>query len=274
MDIATAKPARDEMSGIPHHLIDILEPDEHFDLASYLHEARLVINEIADRGKLPILVGGSGQYVWALIEGWDVPAIEPDIELRTELEQRLAGQGVEVLAMELESISPETAKNTDLSNPRRVIRAIERVRSNTTAPVSPESNLRRAATPPYNTLIIGLEAERAVLHRRVLERLAAMLHRGWKEEVEGLMSAGHTTDDRAMSGIGYRQMVDHLEGRIDLDEAFRLTAVATNRLIRQQANWFKRDDPRIRWFDLTTDPAITTRSIIEIAQDWRAAAKD
>ena len=122
-------------------------------------------------------------------------------------------------------------------------------------------------------MIIGLEAERTVLHRRVLERIAAMLNTGWKAEVEKLLSDGYTIDDRAMSGIGYRQMIDHLEGRIDLDEAVRLTAVASNRLIRRQANWFKRDDPRIRWFDLTAGIGPVTESIVQIAEDWRSSAK-
>lgn len=267
MNVATARPTPEEMKGVPHHLMDFLDPHDEYSLASYLKRARTVIDEISARGKLPILVGGTGQYIWALIEGWEVPEIEPDVQLRTELELRLGKGGVQPLADELTQIAPDVAANTDLLNPRRVIRAIERVRSN---PSGDElSNRRKARSEPFNAHIIGLAIERSVLHQRVLDRLDTMLANGWVAEIESLLDAGYSADNRALSGIGYRQMISHLAGEYDLEEAIRLTAVATNRLIRHQNNWFKQNDPRINWVDMTDDPEEGTKSAIEAARTWR-----
>jgi tRNA dimethylallyltransferase len=267
MDIATAKPTPEEMKSVPHHLLDFIDPGDEYSLASYVKQARTLIDEITQREKLPILVGGTGQYVWALVEGWEVPEIEPDFQLRAELERRLGKDGVEPLANELTQIAPEIAANTDLLNPRRVIRAIERVRSNPSS--SAANNRRKAHDEPFNAHIIGLAIERSVLHQRVTDRLETMLANGWVAEIESLLEAGYTADNRALSGIGYRQMIAHIEGEYDLDEAVRLTAVATNRLIRHQNNWFKQDDPRINWVDMTNDPEEGTNSVIEAAIDWR-----
>jgi tRNA dimethylallyltransferase len=260
MDIATAKPTMDEREGVLHHLIDILDPNEYFNLAGYLKTARRVISEIVERGKTPIIVGGSGQYIRALIEGWEVPEIEPDMELRARLEKMLEEEGVGSLAARLSSLAPEVASDTDLLNPRRVIRAIERVESSSSGTVPTRS---KADEEPFNVHMIGLSVERSVLHERVRNRLSSMLICGWQSEVESLLKSGFSLDDRALSGIGYRQMIGHLDGDYDLEEAVRLTAVATNRLIRQQSNWFKQDDPRISWFDMTTDPQASTESILE-----------
>jgi len=267
MNVATAKPTPEETKGVPHHLVDFLDPDDEYSLASYVKQARTLINEITVRGKLPILVGGTGQYIWALIEGWEVPEIEPDAKLRAELELRLGKDGVEPLADELTKIAPEVAVSTDLLNPRRVIRAIERVRSNPSGDAI--NNRRKALDEPFNAHIIGLTIERSVLHRRVLDRLDNMLANGWVAEIESLLEAGYTTDNRALSGIGYRQMIPHLVGEYDLEEAVRLSAVATNRLIRHQNNWFKLDDPRINWVDMTDDPKEGTKSAVEAAITWR-----
>ena len=265
MDVATAKPSSEETKGVPHHLIDILDPDEHFSLGEYLRTARSVISGITSRGKLPILVGGSGQYIWAIIEGWEVPEIEPNVELRTELESRLSTDGIESLAQQLNDTAPEVAKVTDLKNPRRVIRAIERAVSDSGESVS---NRSKADESPFDHFVVGLNVERSVLHTRVVDRLAAMKASGWGAEVEGLLASGYSDKTRALSGIGYRQMIDHLEGRHDLEEAVRLTAVATNRLIRQQSNWFKQDDARINWFDMTDDAQETAKSVLTSVSNW------
>ena len=265
MDIATAKPSTEEMRGVPHHLIDFLDPDESFSLADYLDRARAVIGEISSRNKVPILAGGSGQYLWALLEGWEVPRIEHDFELRSELEKILDSEGVEALADRLAQLAPEVAESTDLKNPRRVIRAIERFHSGVT---EADSGRQKADEPPYDVQIIGLSAERATLHQRVLDRLDSMLENGWKAEVEQLLASGYSTDDHALSGIGYRQMIGHLAGEYDHDEAVRLTAVATNRLIRRQNNWFKQNDPRITWYDMTDESEVANTVIISSISDW------
>ena len=265
MDVATAKPTQNEIKGIPHHLIDFLSPSEQYSLAEYLKKARLVITEILDRGKVPILVGGSGQYVWAIIEGWEVPEIQPDPSLRSHLELKLAQNGIGPLAEQLAAISPITAETTDLRNPRRVIRAIERVQSKS---INSSFTEGRSTDSPFDHYIVGLMIDRTNLHARVLERLDSMDKNGWKQEVELLLQAGYSTKNRALSAIGYPQMISHLNGECDFSESIRLTAVATNRLIRHQNNWFKQNDTRINWFDLTRDPKRHTQSIISAATEW------
>jgi tRNA dimethylallyltransferase len=265
MDVATAKPTQSETKGIPHHLIDFLSPSEQYSLAEYLKKARLVITEILDRGKVPILVGGSGQYVWAIIEGWEVPEIQPDPSLRSHLEIKLAQHGIGPLAEQLAAISPITAETTDLRNPRRVIRAIERVQSES---INPSFSEGRSSDTPFDHYIVGLMIDRTDLHARVLERLDSMDKNGWKQEVELLLQAGYSTKDRALSAIGYPQMISHLNGEYDFSESIRLTAVATNRLIRHQNNWFKQNDTRVNWFDMTSDPKRHTQSIISAATEW------
>jgi len=265
MDVATAKPTQNEIKGIPHHLIDFLSPSEQYNLAEYLKKARLVITEILDRGKVPILVGGSGQYVWAIIEGWEVPEIQPDPSLRSHLELKLAQNGIGPLAEQLAAISPITAETTDLRNPRRVIRAIERVQSKS---INSSFTEGRSSDSPFDHYIVGLMIDRTNLHARVLERLDSMDKNGWKQEVELLLQAGYSTKDRALSAIGYPQMISHLNGECDFSESIRLTAVATNRLIRHQNNWFKQNDTRINWFDMTRNPKRHTQSIISAATKW------
>ena len=265
MDVATAKPTQNEIKGIPHHLIDFLSPSEQYSLAEYLKKARLVITEIIDRGKVPILVGGSGQYVWAIIEKWEVPEIQPDLSLRSHLEFKLAQHGIGPLAEQLAAISPITAETTDLRNPRRVIRAIERVQSES---INPSFTEGRSSDSPFDHYIVGLMIDRADLHARVLKRLDSMEKNGWKQEVELLLQAGYSTKDRALSAIGYPQMISHLNGEYDFSESKRLTAVATNRLIRHQNNWFKQNDTRINWFNMTRDPKRHTQSIISAATEW------
>ena len=265
MDVATAKPTENEIKDIPHHLIDFLSPSEQYSLAEYLKKARLVITEILDRGKVPILVGGSGQYVWAIIEGWEVPEIQPDPSLRSHLEFKLAQHGIGPLAEQLAAISPITAETTDLRNPRRVIRAIERVQSES---INSSFTEGRSTDSPFDHYIVGLTIDRKILHARVLERLDSMDKNGWKQEVELLLQAGYSTKDRALSAIGYPQMISHLNGEYDFSESIRLTAIATNRLIRHQNNWFKQNDTRINWFDMTRDPKQHTQSIISAATEW------
>ncbi len=265
MDIATAKPTHDERRDVPHHLLDFLDVDDHFSLAEFLSKARSAVDEVIERGKLPIVVGGSGQYIWALIEGWEVPEIEPDLELRAQLEKQIEESSIESLVSELRQIAPDVIDSTDLNNPRRVIRAVERARAGESdGDIGP----RKPEDPPFDSYLLGLSVDREVLHQRVTTRLQSMLVNGWVNEVQTIIDAGHADKGRALSGIGYRQMIGHLAGDYDLDEAVRLTAVATNRLIRQQSNWFKRDDDRINWFDMTHEPDRIEKLIVGEVKSW------
>ena len=246
MDIGTAKPSPEEMARVPHHLINLIPPTQSYNLADYLRVARTAIRDIADRGAIPILVGGSGQYVWALLEGWNVPEIPIDTQLRAELEQLLAQRGLDFLQHQLLRLDPVADSKVDMQNPRRVLRAVERAIATGDA----MAGATKSDQPPYDTLIIGLSATRDVLRSRITRRIDAMLEAGWLDEVRALAGMGIGVKTQSMYSIGYREMLQYISGEIGLDEAKELTVKATVRLVDSQENWFKKFDSRIKWFDI------------------------
>jgi len=249
LDIGTAKPSAADMAAVPHHLVDIINVDEEFSLAQYLDLATTAIADIQRRGRLPLLVGGSGQYVWSVLEGWRIPPVPPDVEYRRQLEERAEKEGGLALFTELVAADPEAAHTIDPRNVRRVIRALE-VSKNSPVPFS---QLRKKVAPDFETLIIGLTAPREELHRRTDLRVDAMIEDGLIAEVEWLYRMGYGPDLPAMSGVGYRQIGAYLRGEMTLAEAVAETKTETHRLVRQQHAWFRADDPRIRWFDVSRD---------------------
>jgi tRNA dimethylallyltransferase len=262
MDIGTAKPSSDERSRVPHHLLDVAEPDEAFSLARYLDLANDALADCWSRGKQPLLVGGTGQYVWATIEGWRVPRVAPDRKLRAELEQLLEREGIEALARELERIDPATARSIDLKNPRRVIRAIEVYRVTS----RPLSEWRAAEPPSFAWTITGLSCEREELYRRIDARVDEMMAAGFLDETRGLIVAGYQCDLPSMSSIGYRQICQHLAGEASLDQAVARIKTETHRLARIQHNWFRASDRRIQWIDVTgSDPLDEAMRVVESA---------
>jgi tRNA dimethylallyltransferase len=242
MDIGTAKPTKKELSLVPHHLIDIINPDDDFSLAQYQQLAYEAIKDIQKRDKLPILAGGSGLYVWAILEGWRIPGVAPDLELR----RRLEGVGREELYAELVQVDPVAAQRIDPTNVRRMIRALE-VYKGAEAPIS---RLQLKTKPLANTLIIGLTVDRAELYRRLDLRVDEMIERGLVDEVRGLLDRGYDSALPAMSGIGYRQIAMHLRGKLTLPAAIQQIKFETHRLVRHQYSWFRLKDDRIRWFDI------------------------
>ena len=246
LDIGTAKPSAADMSAVRHHLVDIINADEDFSLAGYLDLASAAIADIQRRGRLPLLVGGSGQYVWSVLEGWRIPRVPPDAEYRRRLEQRAEEEGGLALYRELVEADPAAARSIDPRNVRRVIRALEVGRS---SPV-PFSQLRRKVAPDFEALTIGLTAAREELHRRIDLRVDEMIERGFVAEVEGLYRMGYGPELAAMSGVGYRQIGACLRNEVTLAEAVAGTKTETHRLVRQQHAWFRADDSRIRWFDV------------------------
>ena len=245
MDIGTAKPGRQEMSLVRHHLIDIINPDEDFSLAQYQELAYQAVGDISRRHKLPLLVGGSGLYIWSVLEGWDIPRVPPDPEFRKGLEERATRVGKDKLYHELEQVAPEVASRIDPRNVRRVIRALEVYRDSQTLP---QHQVRKA--PACNTLIVGLTADRAELYRRVDFRADEMIELGLVDEVKRLISMGYGLDLPSMSGIGYRQMGMYLDGKITIEAAVSQIKSESHRFVRHQYNWFKLKDDRIRWFDI------------------------
>ncbi|HXK32464.1 MAG TPA: tRNA (adenosine(37)-N6)-dimethylallyltransferase MiaA [Dehalococcoidia bacterium] len=245
MDIGTAKPTTEERAAVPHWLIDVADPDETFTLARFVDAARGAIADIAARGRQPIVVGGTGQYVWALVEGWRIPRVPPDPALRARYEALLAERGITALAGALLAADPVAAASVDLRNPRRIIRALEV--TETTG--RPYSAWRTKDPPPFDTTIAGLDMPRAALHRRADARVEAMVAAGLVDEVRRLNAHGYGCGLPAFASIGYREMCAHLRGELSLDEAVARIKTETHRLIRMQHAWFRRDDARIRWFD-------------------------
>ena len=241
MDIGTAKPSAAHRLLVPHHLIDVVTPDVTFSLVQFLREARRAVQGIQERGRLPILAGGTAQYVWALLEGWQVPEAMPDLALRSELEQRAVSEGAQALHYELQTIDARRAAEIQPANVRRVIRALE---------VHHALGTRggpRKVEPPYRMKIIGLALEREELYRRIDTRVDRMIGEGWLDEVAALMHRGYGLDNSAMSGVGYRELGLCLEGKLALEEAVERAKFRTHRFARSQHAWFRKDDARIAW---------------------------
>ncbi len=249
MDIGTAKPTPEERRGVRHHLIDVLDPRDSYSLSDFLRAAHAAIVDIHQRRKLPIIVGGSGQYVWGLLEGWKVPEIPPNPELREELETQLVEEGIEALQERLRQTGAKNIERVEMLNPRRLIRAIERA----VATGDAMGGASKSNIPPYNALVLGLKAPREVLHDRVEVRFEKMLAAGWIDEVRTLSSAGVNGGMPSMSAIGYRQLLDYIEGRKTREEARDGVLIGNHRLIGAQHNWFKPRDERIDWLDITDE---------------------
>jgi tRNA dimethylallyltransferase len=264
MDIGTAKPTPAERGRVPHHLMDVTTPDKVWSLAQFQQAARRAINESHAHGHLPFLVGGTGQYVRAVIEGWQPPEVEPDARLRNVLEAWAAQVGKEGLHARLAALDPQAASRIDYRNLRRTIRALEVILT-TGRPFSAQ---RVRGLSPYRCLLLGLTRPRQELYARIDARIDAMLENGLVEEVRSLLAQGYAPDSPAFSAIGYRQIIDYLQGEISLDEALVRIRRATRTYVRRQANWFKPDDPHIHWFEMK--PGIL-EELEETIREWLRA---
>ena len=247
MDIGTNKPSLVERAAVPHHVIDVVEPDEDFSLAMYHQLAIEALKAIKQKGKLSLLVGGSGLYVWSLVEGWKIPQVPPDQKLRRQLEARAEQEDSQSLYRELQDIDPVAAAKINPSNIRRIIRALEIYH----ATGQPPSQLQRKEAPAFSVLTIGLTQERSELYRKIDWRVDKMIQRGLVEEVEQLLKRGYSSSLPSMSGIGYKQIGQFLRGEMTLPEAIDKIKYETHRLARHQYAWFRLSDSRIRWFDVS-----------------------
>lgn len=244
MDIGTAKPSKEEMARAPHHLVDIVDPDETLNLAIFQKMARDVIADIHERGRLPFLVGGTGQYIRSVTQGWNPPEVQPINRLRKVLEQLKEQRGKEWLHAKLQTLDPEAASAIDLRNTRRTIRALEVIF--TTGRKFSEQ--RAQSDSPYQLITIGLTRPREELYRRVDERIEEMFAKGLLEEVKGLVERGYSPSLPSMSAIGYGECVSVIRGSMTLDQAKVEMKRKTRIFVRRQANWFKESDPHIQWF--------------------------
>ncbi len=249
MNIGTAKPTQDDCDRVPHHLIDIVDPDQVWSVVDFKQAARKVITDVHARGRIPFLVGGTGQYIRAVIEGWEIPQVEPDIRLRAALENWADTITANGMHQRLAIIDPSASERIEPNNLRRTIRALEVIFKTGKR----FSKQRRKGVPPYNSLVVGLSRPRDQLYKRIDERIQLMLKEGLIDEVRWLLSQGYSSNLPTLSAIGYQEIIYYLRGRTTLEESIRLLQRRTRVFVRRQANWFKRDDPGILWFDVSSE---------------------
>lgn len=246
MDIGTAKILKEEMAGIPHHLLDMLEPTEDYSAAAYKADVENRIEEITARGRLPIIVGGSGLYIQAALFDYNFPDIPRD-EFRTKkLENEAREEGINQIYRRLEEVDPDQARKIHPNNHRRVIRALEIYE--TTGKTKTEWESEQKKEPKYNTLFIGLEMERATLYEQINARVDMMMEEGLLEEVTALYHAGYA-NTQAMKAIGYKEFIPYLEGKEGLDEAVEKLKQNSRRYAKRQFTWFKNQLP-VEWFSI------------------------
>lgn len=246
MDIGTAKPSTQEMQGIPHHMIDVVNPDEEFSVAMYQTTTEELIGTITARGKLPLLVGGTGLYVRSVIDHYDFSAAS-DPALREQLQREAEQIGVQGMHHKLASVDPLSAERLHPNDLRRVIRALE-IYYQTGTPMSQQQSMANNSNPKYRYKMFGLTMDRQLLYNRIDRRVDLMLERGLVEEVQRLM-AQYDTLGTALQGLGYKEIIAYLKGEYSLEEAIELLKRNTRRFAKRQLTWF-RADRRIQWLDM------------------------
>lgn len=250
MDIGTAKPAIEDRRRINHHLIDVAAPDDNWGLGRYKQEATTIIRELHHQNKIPFLVGGTGQYIQAITEGWVIPELEPDPRLREVLFAWADEIGPAALHDRLASIDPNAADKILKNNLRRTVRALEVIFHTGRR----FSELRRREPVPYSILKIGLTRDKKDLYERIDARVDAMIEAGLVQEVQTLLDAGFDPALPSLSAIGYGQIVAHLQDGVSLDEATMDIKRLTKKFVRRQYTWFKPNAPDILWFDMEQHP--------------------
>lgn len=247
MDIGTAKPTLAERQGIPHYMIDILDPHEAYSVAEFQALATKYIEEIHARDKIPVLLGGTGLYVRAIIEGYQFSPVGSNEELRKRLYAEAKEFGHECVWQKLFACDPQTAGRLHPNDLRRVIRAIE-VYHDSGRPLSQQYTATHAT--PYDVTVIGLNMPREILYRRINDRVDLMIEQGLEQEVRQLLNKGCTSDHAAMKSLGYKQMIGYIIGEYDLDYAVYLIKRDTRHFAKRQLTLFKKI-PGIRWFDVS-----------------------
>ncbi|NLI13746.1 MAG: tRNA (adenosine(37)-N6)-dimethylallyltransferase MiaA [Peptococcaceae bacterium] len=248
MDIGTAKPSAEQMGGITHHLIDIVEPDEEYNVSLFQQQARSIIKDIISRNKIPFMVGGTGLYIRSVIDDYDFSDTGGDESYRKALQNVVVERGPESLYKQLSEIDPLTAKKLHPRDVRRIIRALE-VHKHTGRPISSYHTLDRPGQPLYNLLMFGLTMEREALYKRIEQRVDLMLAAGLVEEVARLLRMGFSTELSSMRGLGYKEIAAYLTGAMSLDQAVDVLKRNTRRFAKRQLTWFRRDN-RIRWLSV------------------------
>lgn len=251
LNIGTAKPSPDELTRVPHHLINVTTLDNPWSLGVYQKATHQLIQQINLRGHLPILAGGTGQYIRAITEQWEIPAQAPEHQLRDAMMRWGERIGFDALHQRLARLDPEAAQLIDYRNKRRTVRALEVIFTTGRR----FSDQRKKSISPYQQLIIGIAWPRELLYERIDARIEAMFAAGLVEEVQELVDRGYAEALKRMGIIGYSEVLQYLEGQCSLEEAKQQMRHNTRVFVRRQANWFKANDPKIHWFN-ATDPAM------------------
>ncbi|GFN37138.1 tRNA (adenosine(37)-N6)-dimethylallyltransferase MiaA [Tepidimicrobium xylanilyticum] len=249
MNIGTAKVKKEEMENIPHYLIDIVYPDEEFTVADYKKCAEKCICEINKRGKIPIVVGGSGLYLNSLVYDLNFSKVKPNEEFRRKYNELADIYGNQYIFDELYNVDQATAKRINSNDRKRIIRALE-IYYETGKPMSNYNLNFRKETDKYNLAMIGLTTDRATLYNQINRRVDQMIQEGLIDEVKNLLSMGYDKNLVSMQAIGYKEIVEYLEGNMNLNEAIEILKRNTRRFAKRQLTWFKRDK-RIHWIDVT-----------------------
>lgn len=265
MDIGSAKITREEMEGIPHFLIDVLEPSEEFNVVVFQKMAKQALKDIYKRGHIPIVTGGTGFYIQALLYDIDFNEEDGDTVIRQELEQRAKEEGPEALHRILQDIDPESAKSIHANNSKRVIRAIEYFRR-TGERISVHNRREQEKESPYRFLYYVINTERELLYQRINERVELMLKQGLVEEVKALISMGCTKDMVSMQGLGYKELLNYLDGTWTLEEAIEILKRDTRHFAKRQLTWFRREKD-VRWLNLPEFEYDSGKVLEQILQD-------
>ena len=265
MDIGTAKPTAEEQAEVPFHLINVVSPDEEFSVAEFKQLAEEAIADILSRGKLPILVGGTGLYVRAVMGGLNIPAVGPDRNLREQLKAEAEQFGNEYLLEKLRTVDPVTAARLHINDLKRIIRALE-VHILTGHPISHFHETAGTMDVAYDVHLFGLTMDRNALYERINLRVDEQIKEGLVEEVRGLLKKEYSPELSSMRGLGYKQIIGYILGEYDLDIAIDLLKRDTRRFAKRQFTWF-RADPSIRWID------VEGRNAVEVANEISALLK-
>ena len=250
LDIGSAKPDASEMQGIPHHLMDFLEPDGEFSVADYVKCAKEKIEDILSRGKLPIITGGTGLYISSLVDNVNFSDSDKNEELREKLRQELEEKGAEFMHSYLHEIDPVSAEAIHPNNTKRLLRAIE-IFETTGKTRTQQEEVSKLTESPYDFCLIGLNCDRELLYERINKRVDIMKASGLFDEVRDLLDSGISPDAQSMQGIGYKEVVMALSGEITEDESIELIKKNSRNYAKRQLTWFRRGD--YRWFDCLSD---------------------
>ena len=272
MDIGSAKPTKEELERVPHHMIDVIDPTEiksdptgSFTVAKFSEMARSAIDDILIRGKTPLIVGGTGLYLDSIIYDMDYAATPGEDNERDELYEIAENQGAEALYKMLLELDPTAAKRIHPNNIKRVVRAIEAAKSGRgIQEYKPSFDYR----PEYNPILIGLTRERSELYDRINKRVDVLMDKGLLQEVESLMKMGLTSADYPMKGIGYKELIDALDGQFTLEEGIEQVKTNSRHYAKRQITWFKRYED-MKWFDLTgVDSNEKVKEITGEIEEW------